>query len=143
MSVSKLISDKSAGNDGINSDFYKNTRNEIIPILHTLFNAVFNSGCLPKSWDESIICPIHKSGSKNDPGHFRGISLTTAMYKLFSTIINKRLYNWAEEHNKLDESQAGFRKGYSAVDNMFCLQAVMQRYLSRPGGRFYCLYDLT
>ena len=50
MSVSKLISGKSAGNDGINSDFYKNTRNEIIPILHTLFNAVFNSGCFPKSW---------------------------------------------------------------------------------------------
>jgi hypothetical protein len=35
--------------------------------------------------------------------------------KIFSGIINKRLYDWAEDNAKTNESQAGFRKGYSAV----------------------------
>ena len=62
------------------------------------------------------------------------------MYKIFSGVINKRLYEWAENNHKIDECQAGFRHGYSAVDNVFCLQAMIQKYLSKKGGRFYCLY---
>jgi len=50
------------------------------------------------------------------------------------------LYDWAEENNKIDESQAGFRKGYSAVDNIFCFQEMVQKYLSKKCGRFYCIY---
>ena len=62
------------------------------------------------------------------------------MYKLFSIILNKRLYTWAEQNGKLDEAQSGFRSGYSVVDNVFSLSAMIQKYLSRKGGRFYCLY---
>ena len=40
----------------------------------------------------------------------------------------------------LDEAQAGFRSGYSVLDNIFSLSACVQKYLSRRGGRFYCLY---
>ena len=54
--------------------------------------------------------------------------------------MNKRLYSWVEYNKKLDESQAGFRAGYSAIDNIFSLSSVVQKYLSRRGGRFYCLY---
>ena len=62
------------------------------------------------------------------------------MYKIFSSILNKRLYARVEENEKLDESQAGFRAGYSAIDNIFSLSGVIQKYLSRRRGRFYCLY---
>ena len=47
------------------------------------------------------------------------------------------------QHNQADVTvlaQAGFRRGYSAIDNVFCLQTMVQTYLSRTGGRFYCLY---
>ena len=33
-----------------------------------------------------------------------------------------------------------FRRNYSTVDNLFSLQAIIQKYLSKQGGRFYCLY---
>jgi len=61
------------------------------------------------------------------------------MYMIFSHIMNNRLYSRAED-NKIDEAQSGFRRGYSAIDNIFCLQAITQKYLSRNDGRFYCLY---
>lgn len=41
------------------------------------------------------------------------------MYKIFSIILNKRLYKWAEENIMLDEAQAGFRSGYSVVANIY------------------------
>ena len=50
-----------------------------------------------------------------------------------------RLQKWAEENRVIDESQAGFRKGYSTIDNIFSLQAIIQKYICRPRGRFYCI----
>ena len=56
------------------------------------------------------------------------------MHKIFSSILNKKLYSWVEDNKKLDESQAGFRAGYSDIDNIFSLSSVVQKYLSRRGG---------
>ena len=129
------------GPDLLSAEFFKNTCSEIEPILKDLFNYILDTGDSPQSFGETVLCPIHKSGSTQDPNNFRGIALINAMYKIFSIILNKRLYSWAEENEKLDEAQAGFRAGYSAVDNIFSLSAVCQKYLSkRGGGRFYCLY---
>lgn len=139
-SIDKLSLGKSCGNDGICSEFYKYTKDDISPILCTLFNKIFATGQFPYTWGESVICPVYKSGITSDPNNYRGISITTTMYKIFSCILNKRLYNWAEHNNIIDEAQAGFRRGYSAIDNVFCLQAMTQKYLSKAGGRFYCLY---
>ena len=62
------------------------------------------------------------------------------MYKIFSSIINDRISLWAEEHEIIDESQAGFRAGYSVFDNLFSLQSMVQKYITKRGGRFYVLY---
>jgi hypothetical protein len=62
------------------------------------------------------------------------------MYKIFSNIIYDRLFNLAENFDKIDESQAGFRAGYSTIDNIFILQSIVQKYISKPGERFYVLY---
>ncbi len=37
-------------------------------------------------------------------------------------------------------SRAGFRAGYSTIDNVFTLHAIAQKYLAKPGGRFYRLF---
>ena len=60
--------------------------------------------------------------------------------KILTGMMYKRLYSWAEEFDKIDETQAGFRKEYSTVDNSFTLMAMGQKYLSKRGGRFYCLF---
>jgi hypothetical protein len=57
------------------------------------------------------------------------------IYKIFSNIIKERLDKWTNHFDIIDEAQAGFRSGYSVVDNMFSLQAMIQKYISRPQGR--------
>ena len=138
--IKKLTLNKAGGIDGITGEFYRCTTHEILPFLLPLFNAIFKGNQFPESWRVSVITPIHKSGSKSEPENYRGISVTPVMYKIFARVINERLYNWAEEHNKINESQSGFRRNYSTTDNLFSLNAIIQKYLSRKCGRFYCLY---
>lgn len=138
--ITKLKTGKSPGPDGLVAEFFKCSLNLIVPILTPLFNAIFNSGDFPSKWAQSIICPIHKKGSQDDPDNFRGISLINIISKIFTSVLTERLSNWCEDENVIDEAQAGFRRGYSAIDNIFILQSLAQKYLSKPGGRFYCLY---
>ena len=117
---------KSPGTDGIDAEFYKETISEIAPTLPKIINLIFDTGVFPKSWGESVICPIHKSASHDDPSNYRGISLLNIMYKIMSNIIRGRLYLCAEENNEIYEGQAGFRRGNSTVDNISNLQAMAQ-----------------
>ena len=55
-------------------------------------------------------------------------------------ILNDRINKYSTENDILEEAQVGFRKGYSTTDNIFTLQAMVQKYLSKRGGRFYCLF---
>ena len=59
--------------------------------------------------------------------------------KLFNKVLNCRLLQWLEEHNKLSESQAGFRFDRSCVDNIFILNEVMQGRL-QEGKKTFCFF---
>ena len=59
---------------------------------------------------------------------------------MFTSIINKRLVFWADSLDKINEEQAGFREGYSTIDNIFILQSLINKYLSIKGGKFYVLF---
>ena len=73
--IRKLKNGKAHGRDGIGAEFYKNTCLSILPLLLTLFNKILHSGNFPDMWSESLIIPLYKFGSKNEPSNYRGISL--------------------------------------------------------------------
>ena len=139
-SILKLKPGKAGGPDGIISEMLKSTLIEICPVLVLLYNKIFDIGDFPVQWAGSIICPVHKKGPLDDPNNFRGISLIDVLNKVFTSILNERIHTWADTYHMIDEAQAAFRKGYSTIDNLFCLQSMAQKYLSKQKGRFYCLY---
>jgi len=138
--IDHLKTGKAHGPDGLSAEFYKSTKVLIAPILNVLFNKILDSGEFPDTWSHCIIVPIFKAGSRDDPANYRGISLLNVMYKIFSCIITDRITKWADETGAIDEAQAGFRTDYSVTDQIFTLQSMVEKYISRPRGRFYVLY---
>ena len=86
-------------------------------------------GIFPKEWSKSIIVPLYKKGDVNKPDNYRGVALTSVVSKVYTHILNKRLSDWAEREDKIVEEQAGFRTGYSTVDQIFSLYDIVQKYL--------------
>ena len=91
----------------------------------------YDSGIFPSIWRESIIVPLHKKGNRDDPNNYRGISLTSTLSKVFLHIMNNRLQEWTEDHELVTEDQAGFRRGYSTIDNIFTLYGIVERHIGR------------
>ena len=100
----------------------------ILPFLNVLFNGIYDRGELPPDLCKNIICPLNKSGTQTSPERFRGISLIKSINKIFTGIVTTKLQKWAGENGVIDESHAGIWRGYSTTDNIFSLQALIQKY---------------
>ena len=85
-----------------------------------VFNAIFNCGKLPEAWLKGTILPIYKNkGSSSDPKNYRPITIVSCFGKLFTSILNERLQSFSAQYSLICENQAGFRKNYSTLDNIF------------------------
>ena len=51
-----------------------------------------------------------------------------------------RLTEWAYVNKKEHEEQAAYKTGYSTIDHIFTMQAIVQQYLTNKKGRFYCIF---
>jgi hypothetical protein len=76
---------------------------------------LFEHGIFPDEWSKSVIIPLFKKGNHNVTDNYRGISLLCVISKVFSFVLNNRLYSWAEKEKKIIEEQAGFRKGLQLI----------------------------
>ena len=54
--------------------------------------------------------------------------------------MNTRLTFYTDVFNSIDESQAGFRKGYCTTDKDFILYSVVHKYLRKKGGKLYVAF---
>ena len=78
-------------------------------------------------WKYGIINPIPKAGNQDArvPLNYRGITLTSAVYKLFCCIINNRITQWADDNNIIADEQNGFRKKRSCLDHITSLTSII------------------
>ena len=68
---------------------------------------------LPREWKSALICPIHKSGSKNLVSNYRPISLLSIIMKLLEKSISQQLLNLVSKNGAIIPEQYGFCKGRS------------------------------
>ena len=96
--------------------------------LHVLFNTPFKTGIIPTPWNNSIINPIQKTNCTDtrDPTGYHGIALTSSVYKVYCSILNKRISKWAEETDKISDKQNGFCKNRSTIDHISTLTNLIE-----------------
>lgn len=132
---------KAAGVDQIPSEVLKNHASVLV--LHSLFNVCFETGQVPTTWSRSIINPIPKSGNKDkrDPMSYRGITLASTMYKIYSSILNERIVKWTDDNDLIVEEQNGFRKKRSTVDHISSLTNVIETRKKSKKSTFCAFID--
>ena len=94
--------------------------------LKALFDLIWEHEMLPDDWNEAIILPFHKKGSTAECSNYRGISLLCIAYKILESILLSRSREDLEQETR--ESQAGFRRGRSCADQIFCIRMILESF---------------
>ena len=140
-SIKKLKGGKAGGVDGVMVDMMKCSVHVLKSYLVRLFNCILDTGNFPRTWSESIIVPIYKRGDRTDPDNYRGITITSIFSKVFLHIVQDRIDQWLNTNDVIVEEQAGFRKGYSTIDNIFVLNCLVNRHLTRKKKLYVAFID--
>ena len=107
------------GEDGISYDILKNAHFFALEEILRLFNIIWKSGTIPKTFKHAIVVPILKPNKpKADPSSYRPISLTSHLGKILETMFSDRLQQKLEAYRKLNKLQSGFRKKRQTLDQL-------------------------
>ena len=132
---------KACGLDDICGEFLKHADSLVVSFLTNLFHRLYDASHFPLDWCKSVIIPLLKKVGNKNQDNYRGISLLRVVSKVFTAILNKRLYTWAEHEQKISKEQAGFRKGYSTAEHIFTLISMITKKLnSKRGGKVYVAF---
>ena len=96
-----------------------------------------------EAWSLGSIKPIYKKGDKSHPSNYRSITLLNVMGKVFSSILQDRISEWAEANGILNESQFGFRENRRTTDAIFILNTITQILKKKRKPLYTCFIDFS
>jgi hypothetical protein len=97
-----------------------------LQLLPFLLNLIHDRECIPSGRREGTLVSVPKSGDFTSCTYFQGVTLLSAISKLFSNMLLQRMSPHAELNN-----QYGFRHGRGTADALFALDATVRPCLQR------------
>lgn len=148
--ISKLKANKAPGIDNIQNEILKVGKDFIKRHLKPLSNQILSTGKYPLLWSFRLTVPVHKKDDPSKGENYRGIALLSALSKLFTSILNNRLYDYTTKKGILKDEKGGFRKmnGTLASTCIFILKMLIDKYVkSKPVRQrnllFSCFVDFS
>lgn len=120
---------RAPGPGDIPVDLIKAGGRALIKRICDLINTCCQKVQVPSEWKVAYITSLFKKGNRNDPGCYRGISVTGTLSRLLGKWIQIKLRQ--EIGHKISEDQNGFTPGRSCVDNLFVLQQVLEKMTAK------------
>ena len=124
---------KACGLDDIPIEFILEGGQELENTMREIFNEILVTKKTPDSWKVKKGKLLHKGKERTSLDNYRGISIGSAVGKLFTKIIGNRLYERMERENWMGEVQGGFREDRGTMDNAFIVSQLIERARSRKG----------
>uniref|UniRef100_A0A3B4ALQ4 Reverse transcriptase domain-containing protein n=1 Tax=Periophthalmus magnuspinnatus TaxID=409849 RepID=A0A3B4ALQ4_9GOBI len=139
--IKGLNNNKSPGQDGLTSEFYKTFAHRIAPILQSLYTQMQSENRFSTLFCTSVITLLHKKDSKLDLENYRPISLLNTDYKILTKILANRLrlviasvisptQSYSVPHrdiaNNILTNNVDFRKAFDRVEHSFLWDVLRQ-----------------
>jgi hypothetical protein len=128
-SIMSYPNHKSMGPDGIHTLAFKALAKSSIFIstLTDLFQSYAATGLVPSAWSQCNLHLLIKDDSNPIPQNTRPISLSNILRRIFEKLILRSWTDSGESWTKLNDGQAGFRRGYSTLSHLVLSDEISRR----------------
>jgi hypothetical protein len=115
--INRCSPKKCPGYDLIVQPLLKNLPRKGLVMLTQIYNSILRTTYFPNKWKHAYITMIHKTGKqKDDPKHYRPISLLTLFSKIFERLLLPKLLEFLE--HLIPDTQFGFRQLHSCPQQL-------------------------
>lgn len=128
---------KAYGPDGLPGEFWKAVLTKGSPSARwmvELCQACWDGETVPDDWHLARVATLFKKGDPSECGNYRPICLVSVGYKIFATILLRRL-KAAGAESKVWRTQFGFRSGYGTADALFVVRRLLEDTWAAKDGR--------
>ena len=126
-----LRSHTAPGWDKITAEILKQNVLCLAPPIAYMCNLSLSTGRFPSTFKKAVVCPIFKSGNKDQPNNYRPISLLSVLSKILEKVVNRRVIKYLESNKLLSDFQFGFRENKSTEDAVLALTSTVVSYLDK------------
>ena len=96
--LNKLKINKATGLDKISTRLLKDAASVIAPVLTSLINKSFSSGCFPKRWKSAKVFALFKDGKRTSKENYQPISVLPAVSKIIERIAHNQLSEYLKDN---------------------------------------------
>ena len=107
--LGSITMNKASGGDGIPGELVKILKDDVVKVLHSIFQKIWNTQQWSQDWKRSVFIPIPKKANAKECSNYHTIALISHASKVMLKILQSKL----QEHvnYELPNVQGEFRKG--------------------------------
>ena len=106
--------DKASGGDGIPVKLFQILKDDVVKVLHSIYQQIWKTQQWPQAWKESLFIPIPKKGNARECSNYHTVGLISHTSKVMLKILQVRLQQ--NVNHEIPDVQAGFRRGRGIRD---------------------------
>ncbi|DBA00949.1 TPA: hypothetical protein N0F65_006149, partial [Lagenidium giganteum] len=130
------------GLDGVGYDILHRFRAELLPALHAAYQFCWEHRRIPSAWKVGAMKLLHKRGALDQAQNWRPICLQNCVYKLYATILAKRLEHWLTDNERHCPTQKGFWDRDGCHEHNFLSAMLVDQVRRKPSKLYMIWYDL-
>lgn len=109
--IRRLKDGKTSEIDGVQNEIWRYGGEDVERWVEEFCNKVWRGKGWPEGWKEGIAVPIRKKREGGVVEDYRGVTLMSTLYKVYTSVLAERLREEVEEKRIVPHNQTGFRKG--------------------------------
>lgn len=115
-------------------------RHVLVDMITDLFSACLAAGDIPSKWKAVKVTPLYKKGRMLDPGNYRMLAVSSAVYRIYASVLNKLVSEWAFRQSKIPDCQFGFCFNRSTTQALFVLKHLISAKSEHKSKRLYAAF---
>ena len=124
--ISKLKTGKATGLDNIPSEALKHLPEVVMVALLSIYNLMWDTATTPEAWNIAVTILLHKKDDRMLTKNYRPITLLTALFKTWESILEQRVRTIIEGVHPPDAQMGSRKKNSSAFTIMTKLSLMRQ-----------------
>ena len=120
-----ITKNKASGGDGIPVELFQILNNDVVKVLHSIYQQIWKTQQWPQDWKRSVFIPVPKKGNAKECSNYHTIALISHTSKVMLKILQARLQQYV--NRELPDVQAGFRKGRGTRDQIANIRWIIKR----------------